>query len=181
MMAVMALAMVLPAGPAAAQPADGAACATIPAAFERLACYDAIFRPGGGEPAPQSVMLVSEQQIPARPNGRDHARLRVVCDAGTLSVRFAFAGHMVSITGRNGPLTLQFDQSPPATSNLAVSPDNTEIGYWTTPESRAFIAQLVAADGLRVRITPNNFRSLQVDFRLGGQAEALTALSEACT
>ena len=172
--------IVLAALPVSATAQDAASCALIPADAQRLACYDALF---GGAPATEregAVVIASEQMIPARPSGRDQAQLTIACEAGQLQVLFGFAGQLVSITGNNGAITFQFDQNPPFVRNLPASQSNTELGYFTSTESRMFLGQFAGADTLRVRIQPVNSRSLAVDFRVAAAYPEIQAVSEAC-
>lgn len=171
--------IILSAPPVIGQDSDAAACAAIAADGQRLACYDAIFRTvpmATGE----AVVIASEQMIPARPSGRGHASLRLICENGELQVRFGFAGQAVTITGTNGPITFQFDQNPPTVRNLEASADNLEIGYWRSVDSRVFLSRFAGADALRVRITPPNLRSLAVDFHIAEAMPQIQALSESC-
>lgn len=157
----------------------GASCAPIADNTERLACYDKLFRTS----APPSVGVVtieSERLIPALPTGRKPAEMIVACDAGVLSVRFSFAGQLVSATGDIAPVTFQVDQNATAVRTLSAAPENTAVGFWTTEESSTFLNSLAGGTNLKVRMTPVRQRSLTVDFRLAEQGDAIAAVRSAC-
>lgn len=158
----------------------GASCASIEDDAARLACYDGVFRKGplpGGE---GSLIIASERLIPALPTGREPAEMVVACDAGTLSVQFRFAGQLVSVSGDIAPVTFQVDQNATSVRTLRASTDNTAAGFWTTPESEAFLNSLVGGTNLKVRMTPVRQRSLTVDFRLDRNQAAIDTLREGC-
>ena len=104
----------------------------------------------------------------------------VACDAGTLTVRFVFAGQQVSATGDFGPITFQVDQHATTVRTLTASEDNLALGYWTTGESARFLDSLRGGTNLKVRMTPVRMRSLTVDFRIAEHAEAFAAMRDNC-
>lgn len=166
--------------PAMAQ-SDPQACAAITADTERLACYDALFRAGGEQPTASEPLVVnSERMIPAQPSGRGPATMTVACNAGVLSVMFAFANQPLSQSGDIAPITFQIDQGGTSVRSLAVADDNLSLGYATTAESTAFLDTLAGGTNLKVRITPVRQRPLTVDFRLPAVRDAITALRSAC-
>lgn len=178
---LFALALLLPAPiavPVALAQEGGLACAPIDDDAARLACYDEIFR--SQVPAGETVVLESEQLIPARPTGRVHATMTVACDAGALSVSFGFGEQFLSPTGDDAPLTFQVDQSGNTVRNLPVNADNTRVGFFTTRESGAFLDTLQGATNLRVRVTPNRQRTQTVDFRLRDKLDEMDALRGTC-
>lgn len=167
--------------PATAQTAgSGEACVAIADDTERLACYDAVFRTSAQEGDVTPLRIESEQQIPARPNGRVPAGMVVACESGTLTVTFDFARQLLSATNDDAPITFQVDQGGNTVRNLPVSSDNTSIGYFATRDSEAFLDGLEGGTSLKVRITPVRQRSLTVDFRLREHEAAIAALREAC-
>lgn len=165
--------------PALAQP--GADCAAIGGDAERLACYDAIFRSGAAPAEALSVTFESEQLIPARPSGRQHASMTIACAAGTLSASFAFAGNTMSALGRDAGITLQVDLQSPRSRTLRVNADNTALVIDNTADTLAFLDMLAGANNLTTRVTPVNSRSLSVRFSLAGVLEKIEPVRVACT
>jgi len=143
---------------------SGAQCASIDADAERLACYDRLFRTGEPIQTANSIVLESEQLIPARPNGRAPATIRVSCEAGNLQVAFGFAGNTMSALGNDARITLQNDLQQARSSTLRVNSANTEILIDNSRDAKAFIEGLVGAKNLTVRVTPASTRSLNVRF-----------------
>ncbi len=167
-------------GPVVAQePTAAAECAAITADAERLACYDAIFRPGTLPPE-GAVVIQSERLIPGRPTGRAPATMTVACASGDVVVSFAFAGHLVSNTGDIAPVTLQVDQNATAVRTLRADDTNTSLSFGAGRESDTFLDGLTGGTNLKVRMTPVRQRSLTVDFRLPPQEEPIAALRAAC-
>lgn len=165
--------------PAAAQE-SGVSCARIEDDAERLACYDSLFRTEAPlAEGSETVTIASERLIPAFPTGREPAEMIVACSEGQLTVQFQFAGQILS-TGDIAPITFQVDQNATAVRTLRASPDNTAVGFWTTPESNAFLSSLVGGTNLKVRMTPVRQRSLTVDFRLAAHRDAIEAVRLAC-
>jgi len=175
----VALLGLVPAMPAMAQ--SGQQCAAIAGDGERLACYDAIFRDGtdGGESL--TVSFESEQLIPARPNGRAPATLTVACDAGTLTVAFAYAGNTMSALGRDAGITFQVDLQAARSRTLLADPSNTSLIIGNTADAEAFLDMLDGANNLTTRVTPVNSRSLSVRFSLAGVLEAVAPVRAACS
>lgn len=170
---------VISASPAFAQ--SGAQCAAIGTDPERLACYDATFRDGAGTTEAQSVSFNSEQLIPARPSGRQPATMTVACEAGNLSVAFAYAGNTMSALGRDAGITLQVDLQSPRSRTLAVNASNTAIVMDNTADTLAFLDTLAGAQNLTTRVTPVNSRSLSVRFNLAGVLEQVEPVRAACS
>lgn len=167
------------AAPAFAQ--SGAQCAAVAGDTERLACYDAVFRGGEGDGEALSVSFESEQLIPARPSGRMPATMTVACEAGTLSVAFAYAGNTLSALGRDVGITLQVDLQSPRSRTLLVNAANTAVLIDNTADSLAFLDTLSGAQNLTTRVTPVNSRSLSVRFNLTGVLEEIAPVRAACS
>lgn len=157
-----------------------AGCAIIQSDSARLACYDALFRDGPAPQDAQTVVFTSEQSIPARPSGRGNATITVSCQAGNLTVAFAFAGNILSATGRESGITLQPDLQPARTQSLPVSPDNMSLLIANNGDALAFLDTLVGATNLTVRTTPYSYRSLSVRFRVDGAEQLLAPVRAAC-
>jgi len=155
------------------------ACAAIDNDGERLACYDAVFR-GGDPSADMSVVFTSEQMIPARPSGRDHATITVSCTAGTLNIAFGFAGNTLSALGNDAGITLQFDLQAARSRTLPVNAENTALVINNTADASAFLDMLQGATNLTVRVTPVNSRSLSVRFRLDVIRAEVAPVRDAC-
>jgi invasion protein IalB len=166
----------LPAAPVLAQ-ANGASCAAIADNPERLACYDAIFRATPAD-AGTSVSFNSEQLIPARPSGRQPAVMTVACAADALSVKFAFAGNIMSPIGADAGITLQLDLQAARTLTLPTTDGNTALVI--TRDAKTFLDSLEGASNLTVRVTPVSTRSLTVRFRVEGLDEAVAPIVAAC-
>lgn len=167
------------AAPALAQ--SGAQCAAIGGDTERLACYDGVFRGGEVAEGALSVSFESEQLIPARPSGRSPATMTVACEAGTLSVAFAYAGNTLSALGRDAGITLQVDLQSPRSRTLFVDATNTAVLIDNTRDSLAFLDTLSGAQNLTTRVTPVNSRSLSVRFNLAGVLEQIEPVRAACS
>lgn len=179
LVATLTLTLALGVMPALAQ-SEARACAAIDTDAERLACYDGVFRTGDTPGEALSATFESEQLIPARPSGRDRARMTVSCEAGTLSVGFSFANQLVSATGDFGALTTQLDAQTARTRSLDAAPDNLSLGFWTTRDAAAFLDSLAGSSNLTVRMTPANYRSLSVRFSLADVADEIASVRAAC-
>lgn len=157
-----------------------AQCVAIAGDMERLACYDGLFGDTGTAPSGLSVVLQSEQLIPARPSGRAPATMQVSCDAGKLTIAFAFAGNTMSALGRDAGITTQLDLQAARSRTLSVNADNTAIVLDNTRDSVAFLDGLAGASNLTVRVTPASSRSLSVRFRVDAVAAELEPVRAAC-
>lgn len=167
--------------PAVMAQQTGAQCTTIVADGERLACFDSAFAAAPAVDATASmVVFESEQLIPARPNGREPATIVVACDAGILSVAFAFAGNTMSALGNDAGITWQFDLQAARSRTLPVNAENTAILLNNTRDALAFIQSLEGATNLTVRVTPVNSRSLSVRYRLDTFADLVAPVRGAC-
>lgn len=178
LIAAALLALACPASAIAQE--DARSCAAVADDPSRLACYDAIFRVAGDGLGVAELRIESEQQIPARPNGRAPAEMVIACIDGGLDVRFRFANHLLSSTSDNAPLTLQVDAGGNTVRNLPVGQDNTTVGFATARDATAFLNTLESARNLKVRVTPVRQRSLTVDFRLQEVADAIEAVRASC-
>lgn len=157
-----------------------AQCTAIATDVERLACYDGLFRSGGPSASAISITLESEQLIPARPSGRAPATLMVICDQGTLSVAFSFAGNTLSALGNDAGLTLQYDLQAARSRTLPVNDTNTAVLLETSQEAAAFLDGLAGATNLTARVTPVNSRSLSVRFRVDAFIAEVAPVRAAC-
>jgi len=159
----------------------GSQCTAIATDSERLACFDAAFATPAADPTAAQVVFQSEQLIPARPNGRQPATITVACDAGVLSVAFAFAGNTMSALGNDAGITWQFDLQAARSRTLPVNAANTAIVLDNTADALAFIRSLEGATNLTVRVTPVNSRSLSVRYRVDDFATAVQPVVAACS
>ena len=166
--------------PAAMAQTTGSQCTSISSDAERLACFDAAFAAPAGTVGAALVVFESEQLIPARPNGRQPATITVACDAGILSVAFAFAGNTMSALGNDAGITWQFDLQAARSRTLPVNSDNTAIVLNNSREALAFIQSIEGATNLTVRVTPVNSRSLTVRYRVDGFADQVAPVRGAC-
>jgi hypothetical protein len=157
---------------------DAAQCTAIADDLDRLACYDAIFL-GSMAGAGDAVVLESEQLIPARPSGRAPATISVSCEAGTLTIAFAFAGNTMSALGRDAGITLQYDLQAARSRTLPVNADNTAI-VLSGGDAATFLDGLAGATNLTVRVTPVSSRSLSVRFRVDAFAPEVAPVRAAC-
>lgn len=156
-------------------------CAAIVDNAERLACYNQPNRGADVQPLPSdAIVLESARLIPAVPSGREPANLAIACVEGEPEVRFAFAGHAVSITGDVAPLTMQVDQNATTVRTMAASADNRTMRFGSVRDTETFLDSLAGGTNLRVRMTPPRQRSLTVDFRIGGVLPAISELRESC-
>lgn len=183
-MAVVALtlAMLAPGTSVLAQQ-GGAECAAIPADAERLACYDGLFRAGApvaAVPDGEAVVLQSEQLIPARPTGRGNATMIIACEPEGLTIRFAFAGNVLSATGSNTGISLQRDLLRAEARTLPPSSNGTELIMSGDAEVRAFLDSLLGVTNLGARVTPANARSLNVRFRVTELETQVAPVLAAC-
>lgn len=161
--------------------ASAAQCASFVSDQERLACYDTIFRNDAAGADSLSVVLESEQLIPARPTGRAPATIAVSCRDGLLQVAFGFAGNTLSSLGRDVGITLQYDLQRARSSTLPVSADNTEVLIDNTRDALTFLDGLTGATNLTARVTPANSRSLSVRFRVEAFDAQVAPVIAACS
>ncbi|WP_332700451.1 hypothetical protein [Devosia sp.] len=166
--------------PAVMAQQTGMQCTTIADNAERLACFDAAFAAPKSDAGGIQIVFESEQLIPARPNGRRPATITVACDAGVLSVAFAFAGNTMSALGRDAGITWQFDLQAARSRTLPVNGDNTAILLDNTSDALAFIQSLEGATNLTVRVTPVNSRSLSVRYRVDSFGDQVAPARAAC-
>lgn len=170
----------VPAAPVLAQTSGLAQCVAVAGDAERLACYDGLFRNAGPQAAALSIVLESEQLIPARPSGRAKATITVSCEASTLSIAFAFAGNTLSALGNEAGLTLQNDLQSARSRTLSVNASNTAIVLDNTRDAAAFLDGLEGVTNLTARVTPVNSRSLSVRFRVDAFAGVVAPVRAAC-
>jgi type VI secretion system protein VasI len=116
--------------------------------------------------------------IPARPSGRQPAVMSVACAAKVLSVKFAFAGNIMSPIGADAGITLQLDLQAARTLTLPTTDSNTAL--LVTRDAKAFLDSLQGATNLTVRVTPVSTRSLTVRFRVENIDEAVAPIMAAC-
>jgi hypothetical protein len=166
--------------PAALAQAGVAACVAQPDDGQRLACYDALFRSGAAQAQTLEVVVQSEQLIPASPSGRAPATMTIACEAGNLTIAFAFAGNTMSALGRDAGLTLQNDLEQARSRTLPVDPTNTAILLDNTRDATAFLDGLAGVNNLTARVTPVNSRSLRVRFQVAGIGERVAPVRAAC-
>lgn len=157
-----------------------AQCVALAADAERLACYDGLFRDANATASGLSVTLESAQLIPARPSGRAPATMVVTCDAGVLSVAFAFAGNTMSALGNDAGITLQYDLQAARSRTLPVNADNTAVLLDNTRDAAAFLDGLAGTTNLTVRVTPVSSRSLSVRFRVDAFIAEIAPVRAAC-
>lgn len=156
-------------------------CAAIADDAERLACYNRRSRGADVQPLPSdAIVLESARLIPAVPSGREPATLAIACLEGEAEVRFAFAGHSVSITGDIAPLTMQVDQNATTVRTMEASADNRTLRFASARDTETFLDSLAGGTNLRVRMTPPRQRSLTVDFRLAAALPAIAELRGTC-
>lgn len=157
-----------------------AQCTAITADAERLSCYDGLFRGNGSTPEGLSVVLESEQLIPARPTGRGPATMTVACIEDVLSVSFAFAGNTMSALGNDAGITLQYDLQAARSRTLPVNATNTAVVIDNTRDAAQFLDGLAGATNLTARVTPVSSRSLSVRFRVDAFAAEVAPVRAAC-
>ena len=176
---ILLAALVLHAPAATAQTGVGQ-CVALEGDMERLECYDRLFRIDGQEHEALSVVIESEQLIPARPSGRAPATMTISCDAGVLRIAFGFAGNTMSALGRDAGLTLQSDLQAARSRTLPVNADNTAILLDNTRDAVAFLDGLAGTTNLTARVTPVNSRSLSVRFRVDAIMSEVEPVRAAC-
>jgi hypothetical protein len=157
-----------------------AQCVGVQADTERLACYDAIFRNNGPQASALSVVIESEQLIPARPSGRQPATMAISCESNVLTIAFAFAGNTMSALGRDAGLTLQSDLQPARSRTLPVNETNTAIVVDNTRDAVALLDSLAGTNNLTARVTPVASRSLSVRFRVDAIMAEVAPVRAAC-
>ncbi len=170
----------LPAPVVVAQTQVLAQCVALADDAERLACYDNLFRNAGAEASALSVVIESEQLIPARPSGRAPATMTISCDANVLTIAFAFAGNTMSALGRDAGLTLQSDLQPARSRTLPVNETNTAVIFDNTRDAVALLDGLAGTNNLTARVTPVNSRSLSVRFRVDAIMAEVEPVRAAC-
>ncbi len=157
----------------------GSQCTAIAADSERLACFDAAF--AAPVSAADSIVFESEQLVPARPSGRRPATITVACEAGNLTIAFAFAGNTMSALGNDAGITMQFDLQAARSRTLPVNADNTAILLDNSRDALAFINSTEGATNLTVRVTPVSSRSLTVRYRVEEFVEQVAPVVAACS
>lgn len=178
-----ALAAAFPLTPAGVAPAfaqqQAAACTAIAGDTERLACYDAIFLASGG-PSAETIILESQQLIPARPTGRERAVIELSCGPDGLAASFEFANQVLVATNSETALSYQIDFAGTVVRNLPTSNEGTRVGFATPEQTMDFFDAVLGGRTLRIRVTPPRQRSLTVDFRLIDRRDEIAALRQSC-
>jgi hypothetical protein len=106
--------------------------------------------------------------------------MTIACEAGNLTIAFAFAGNTMSALGRDAGLTLQNDLEQARSRTLPVDPTNTAILLDNTRDATAFLDGLTGVNNLTARVTPVNSRSLRVRFQVAGIGERVAPVRAAC-
>jgi hypothetical protein len=166
--------------PAALAQQDARQCTAIAADAERLACFDAAFATADRANGEASIVLESQQLIPARPTGRAPATITIACTDEILSVAFAFAGNTISALGRDAGLTWQLDLGTRTSRTLPVDESNTALLLDNTRDALAFLRSLEGANNLTVRVTPASSRTLSVRYELAPLRELVAPVLAAC-
>lgn len=107
--------------------------------------------------------------------------MAVTCDAGVLTVAFAFAGNTMSALGRDAAITLQYDLQAARSRTLPVNAENTAVLLNNTRDAAAFLDGLAGATNLTARVTPVNSRSLSVRFRVDAFVAEVAPVRAACS
>jgi type VI secretion system protein VasI len=167
-------------GAVLAQAPGGIACAPISDDVERLACYDAIFRHADPAADAQSLVLESHQLIPAHPTGRAPATMTFACESAELVLRFGFAGNLLSATGSSTGITFTRDLSGDQVMTLPPSENGAELVMRPTARVLSFLDWLSGATNVTVRVTPADYRSLTVRFRIADIRDKLAPILATC-
>lgn len=171
-------ALLIPTVPAFSQ-SEAESCAAIADDTERLACYDGIFR-SAATASSESVVLQSQQLIPAVPSGRGNATMTIACENGGLVVRFGFAGNVLSATGSNTGISLQRDLLRAQALVLPPDPTGTQLVIEGNRTVIDFLNSLQGVTNLGVRVTPANARSLNVRFQVSELPQQVAPIISAC-
>ena len=158
----------------------GAECTAIASDAERLGCFDTAFAGAPAVVGDASVVIESEQLIPARPSGRAPATITVACNDDVLSVAFGFAGNTISALGRDAGITWQLDLGGRSSRTLPVDTSNTAVLLDNTRDSLAFLQSLEGANNLTVRVTPASARTFSVRYQLANLADQVAPVRSAC-
>ncbi|KQN77567.1 hypothetical protein ASE94_16340 [Devosia sp. Leaf64] len=109
------------------------------------------------------------------------ATMTISCEAGNLTIAFAYAGNTMSALGRDAGLTTQVDLQAARSRTLNVNRTNTAVVIDNTSDSLAFLDSLQGSNNLTTRVTPANSRSLSVRFSLAGVLEQVEPVRAACS
>lgn len=185
----------------AACAADGASCARIDNAGERLLCYDGVFRTAVANETQtveskwviqtetskiddsKSVFLglESDDDFPGKfGNGRRRANLTLRCMENSTSAILLFGDHFMADTNGYGDVTFRVDNQPAFTRGLDESTDHMALGLWNGGSAIPFIKKLFDGKTLVVRATPFSESPITATFTIAGLKEKIASLREAC-
>lgn len=197
----IALASLIALAATAAHGADGASCARIDNAGERLLCYDGVFRTAVTTEAKtveskwvvqtetskiddsKSVFLnlESEDDFPGRFGGsRRKANITLRCLENSTSAILHFGDHFMADINGYGDVTFRVDSQPAFTRGLDESTDHMALGLWDGGASIPFIKKLFDGKTLVVRATPYSESPITATFTVAGLKEKIAPLREAC-
>jgi type VI secretion system protein VasI len=173
----LGLMLMLP-GPASAQ-AVGADCVALPTDAERLACFEQLYAQSESPATIEPLVVQSEHPIPAAPSGRENATMTIACETDLLTVRFRFAGQVLTPNGSRTGIGLQRDLRADQIVSLPPSSDGEEL-LITGPDAGTFLRSLQGVTMLTVRVTPFSYRPLLVRFRVADLQAQFTPLIDTC-
>lgn len=182
-----------------AQATGAETCAAIPAATDRLACYDALFQvTADADPArtgkwtlrtgvsPMTdqptvfLSLDSENAIPA-PEGRfGPGVLRLRCQENTTAAFMTFNDHLMADAEGHGRVEYRIDDRPMNRVEMDANANALSLGLWNGRRSIPWITSLLGHDRLVVRATPPGESALTLTFDIGGLDAAIVDLRDTC-
>lgn len=175
--------------------AGEAACAGISDDAERLACYDAAWRPAAQAPAGwqlrESVSAwdgspdLRASRLAVAPHtdrfgAPVRASLNLACREGALAVWVHFGGAYLDERDGGNRMSYRLDEEAPRAREFQVSRDRRSLGAFTDRGARLLLAELEGHDRLVVRATPFRTRTVTAAFELTGMAEPLARVRAAC-
>jgi len=174
------------------------ACAAMPDAGERLLCYDGIFRekvsPSTStgkwklttaksqidDTETNTLTLESEESIPGRFGGREHATLIIRCQENVTAAYFIMGGHFLADIEGHDKVTYRVDDQRAVTEAFATSTDNMALGKWSGGSAIPFIKKLGGGRQLVIRVTPYNESPKTATFNISGIDDALQPVRKGC-
>lgn len=159
-------------------PAAVSACAALTNDGARLACYDGLFR--GEAEETTSLVIRSEQQILARPSGRDYATMTLICEDGSPRLEFAFAGNPLSSIGSNIGISVKRDLRSGSALSLAPSSGGLSAVMTSPRDLASFVQSLEGIAALTVESRTTDYRSVSARFQIGPRQGEMAATLASC-